>query len=339
MKYDYAVVIGRFQPFHLAHKQLIEKALGIADRVIIILGSHAAAITSKNPWTSQERSQMILSSLSEAQADRVQFVPVRDNLYNENAWLAEIQQKVKMILGSWGSGAKKTFVLVGHVKDDSSYYLKTFPQWHFEEVKTRLNLNATDIRHTLFTSENMENLKNVAPGVMNFLIKWMETPEYLRLKEEYLYLLDYKKKWSVAPYPVTFVTADAVLTMAGHVLVVKRGGNPGKGQYALPGGFVNQGEAIFDSCLRELKEETKIKVSDMPKYLKDSKVFDHPQRSLRGRTITHAYHFELPFASFPEVKGADDAEEAFWMPISEVYSSEMAFFEDHRDIILYFLGR
>lgn len=336
MKHDYAVVIGRFQPFHLAHQQLLEKAFEVADRVIVILGSHAAALTSKNPWTSQERVNMIEATLTSEQVEKISFLPVRDYLYNENAWISEIQQKVKI-----ATRGSKSITLVGHIKDDSSYYLKLFPQWTFTEVKTQLQLSATDIRHTLFTLENMDNMNLVSKGVHYYLMTWSLTPTYVKLKEEYKYLQDYKKRWSVAPYPVTFITADAVVTMAGHVLVVKRGGNPGKGLYALPGGFVDQNETVFDSCLRELKEETKIKVGldSLRNHMVSSKVFDHPQRSLRGRTVTHAFHFELRMRSFPDVKGSDDAEEAFWMPISEIYSSEAAFFEDHRDIILYFLGR
>ena len=334
---EYAIVIGRFQPFHLAHKQLLDKAYEVASRVIIILGSHQAAQTSKNPWTSQERIDMIVSGLSDDQNSRTTFLPVRDYLYNENAWLSEIQQKVKVVTNN-----SKSIVLIGHMKDDSSSYLNTFPQWKFEETASRLDLSATDIRHTLFTSENMDTLRKLPEKVLSYLLTWMETPAYTRLKEEYKYLQDYKARWAVAPYPVTFVTADAVVIKSGHVLVVKRGGNPGKGLIALPGGFVNPNESLDAACLRELKEETKIKVpeSNLRNAMVANRVFDHPQRSLRGRTITHAYHFDLgKLGGLPTVKGSDDAEEAFWMPIGDVYSNETAFFEDHRDIILYFLGR
>jgi bifunctional NMN adenylyltransferase/nudix hydrolase len=337
MAYEYAIVIGRFQPFHLAHKQLLDKAYEIASRVIIILGSHQAAQTSKNPWTSQERIDMIVSGLSDDQNSRTTFLPVRDYLYNENAWLSEIQQKVKTVTSN-----SKSIVLIGHIKDDSSSYLNTFPQWEFAETTTRMDLSATDIRHTLFTSENMDSLKKLPEKVLSYLLTWMETPAYLRLKEEYKYLQDYKACWAVAPYPVTFVTADAVVIKSGHVLVVKRGGNPGKGLVALPGGFVNQNESLDAACLRELKEETKIKVSTdkLIAARQANHVFDHPQRSLRGRTITHAYLFDLgKEGDLPGVKGSDDAELAFWMPIGDVYSNEATFFEDHRDIILYFFGR
>jgi len=333
---EYAIVIGRFQPFHLAHKQLLDKAYESASRVIIILGSHQAAQTSKNPWSSKERIDMIVSALTEEQNARTTFLPVRDYLYNENAWLSEIQQKVKVV-----TNGSKDIVLIGHLKDDSSYYLNTFPQWEFVETKTTFSLSATGIRHALFTSTPMIT-GMISEPIRNYLNEWIKTESFTRLKEEYEYLEKYKKSWAVAPYPVTFVTADAVVIKSGHVLVVKRGGNPGKGLIALPGGFVNQNESLDVACLRELKEETKLKVSTdkLIAARVANHVFDHPQRSLRGRTITHAYLFDLgKEGDLPAVKGSDDAELAFWMPIGDVYSNETVFFEDHFSIINHFVGK
>jgi bifunctional NMN adenylyltransferase/nudix hydrolase len=337
MKQEYAIVIGRFQPFHLAHQQLLDKAFETAERVIVILGSHQAALTSKNPWSSGDRVKMIEKCLSEEQSQRLTFVTIRDYLYNDNAWVSEIQQKVKII-----TDGSKSVVLVGHLKDDSSYYLSMFPQWDFLEVTPRLQLSATDIRHKLFATDDISSvIYSVPDPVWKFLYQWLDTPDFSRLRSEYDYLIAYKSRWAVAPYPVTFVTTDAVVIKSGHVLVGIRGGNPGKGLCALPGGFLNQHESILDGCLRELREETKIRVKDhdLKKHLVSSHVFDHPDRSLRGRTITHAHFFDLGTGELPSVKGSDDIETAFWMPIGDVYSNESTFFEDHRDIIMYFLGQ
>ena len=59
---------------------------------------------------------------------------------------------------------------------------------------------------------------------------------------------DYKAQFSMLPYPPVFVTGDAVVTCAGHLLVVERGGMPGKGLWALPGGFINQKETV-EECI------------------------------------------------------------------------------------------
>ena len=67
------------------------------------------------------------------------------------------------------------------------------------------------------------------------------------------------------------------------------------------------------------------------------RVFDFPGRSLRGRTITHAFHIKLTHKELPEVRGGDDAQEAFWMPFAEVFQLENEFFEDHAHIIQSFI--
>jgi bifunctional NMN adenylyltransferase/nudix hydrolase len=68
-------------------------------------------------------------------------------------------------------------------------------------------------------------------------------------------------------------------------------------------------------------------------------VFDHPERSLRGRTITHAYHIKLKDGKLPEVKQGSDAKGAFWMPLMDVGRCEDKFFEDHAHIISYFVNK
>ena len=93
--------------------------------------------------------------------------------------------------------------------------------------------------------------------------------------------------------------------------------------------------------MRELKEETGIKlpIPELKKAIVDERVFDHPGRSLRGRTITHAYCFNLGRGDLPQVKGMDDADKAWWMPLDSVYGQKAMFFEDHFHIINYFINR
>ncbi|HVF17228.1 MAG TPA: hypothetical protein VNA21_09960, partial [Steroidobacteraceae bacterium] len=73
--------------------------------------------------------------------------------------------------------------------------------------------------------------------------------------------------------------------------------------------------------------------------IKSRQVFDHPDRSLRGRTITHAFHFEFPSGDLPSVRAGDDADRARWVPISEALDMEEQCFEDHFHVLEHFLGR
>jgi bifunctional NMN adenylyltransferase/nudix hydrolase len=163
----------------------------------------------------------------------------------------------------------------------------------------------------------------------------MKTKEYKNLCAENLFIKDYKKQWESSPYPPTFVTVDSLVTQSGHILLIKRKSAPGKGLWAIPGGFIKEDEKIVDSMIRELREETKIRVPApvLKGSIIKSEVFDDPKRSMRGRTITHAFHIALPpNVELPPVKGSDDADKAVWFPISEVYREMM--YEDHYDIIL-----
>jgi bifunctional NMN adenylyltransferase/nudix hydrolase len=134
------------------------------------------------------------------------------------------------------------------------------------------------------------------------------------------------------------MTVDAVVVQSGHILLVKRGDMPGKGLWALPGGFLNQDEKMLDGAIRELKEETKIKVPVpvLKGSIKESKTFDAPNRSSRGRTITQAFLIDLGVGELPKVKGSDDAEKAFWVPFNKVKQEKM--FEDHFHIIDNFIN-
>ena len=67
-------------------------------------------------------------------------------------------------------------------------------------------------------------------------------------------------------------------------------------------------------------------------------VFDHPQRSQRGRAITHAHYFVLPSNEVsPRVEAADDAHAAKWAPLAQISSMTRELFEDHYQIIDHFL--
>jgi bifunctional NMN adenylyltransferase/nudix hydrolase len=119
------------------------------------------------------------------------------------------------------------------------------------------------------------------------------------------------------------------------------GAAPGKGLWALPDGFVGQHESLLEACLRELREETRLKipVPVLKGSLKNRYVFDPPERSLRGCTITHAFHFEFTVGELPEVRGEEDADKARWVPVSHVQGIGPTLFEEHLHLLELFLGR
>jgi bifunctional NMN adenylyltransferase/nudix hydrolase len=338
--YDLAVFIGRMQPLHNGHIRNIKHALGIANHVLVIAGSANQPRTPKNPFTADERAQMVKTVFP---TDRVSVAGVED-YYPDAEWLKQVQTVAhKYLIGAGFDNVLEAKVaILGHDKDHTSFYLSAFPTWKFIEIGHRVRaegdkiLDATIIRNHYFDGEFNEVVADVPTELLPFLDKFSKSKEYKTLVEELDYIRRYHEEWDAAPYPPTFVTTDAVVVQSGHVLLVKRKVAPGKGLWALPGGFVNQYERLEDGMVRELREETKLKIA--PRTLKKSvehfQVFDEPNRSLRGRTITNAYLVNLGVApQLPKVKGDDDAEEARWFPLDLVDAMGSILFEDHKRII------
>lgn len=348
MDFKYAVVIGRFQPFHNEHLRLVERGLEIAERVIIMIGSEGAAPSPKNPFSFAERQRMI-EDCFQGYASRVHLVGIRDYYNNDNAWLATVQAKSEYFMGSH----ETSVALLGSYKDASSYYLTMFPQWEFVHVKPG-DIDGTQIRDFLFdykfmpdwegkvaTPPDISPISHLVPGpVYDLLTGWVHTERYASLAKEWQFIEGYKESWATAPFPPIFVTADAIVVSSGHVLVVKRKINPGKGLYALPGGFIKQYERVKDAAIRELREETGIMLDKqiLESAITASHVFDYPHRSQRGRTITHGFYLQLKDGKLPPVKGGDDAAEALWLPLWDAMQAEDKFFEDHLHIINFFTG-
>ena len=127
-------------------------------------------------------------------------------------------------------------------------------------------------------------------------------------------------------YPRPAVTADSVVITKEaepKVLLIERGADPYKGCWAFPGGFLNMDETTEQCAVRELEEETGMKILGLQQIGAYSKV----DRDPRGRTITVAY---LAVVDSPcEVIGLDDAAKAQWFPLDAL--PKLAF--DHDEIM------
>lgn len=350
MKKQVSVVIGKFNPPHRGHFHLLDKALENADLLIICIGSHKSAPSSKNLFQTNEIASIIDSHYK---SDKIKFCYIEDNLYSDTLWSISVKQQVNKIAFS---NLKEDFKvsLYGHNKDTSSDYLTWFPQWDLVEADAYLEdgkvLHATDYRAWLL-SDNDFNLsldkfltnvvelftsKEAKQRTIEILLEKVKNNSYTWLHQEFNYYKNYKQSFSVLPYPPIFVTVDAVVFCNNHVLVIERAKSPGKGLLALAGGFIEQHETVEQGIIRELVEETKIDVplGKLKNSLIEVIVYDAPNRSLRGRTITHAGLIVLRGEkTLPKVKGADDAASAKWIPVDKVIVNQNRYFEDHFHII------
>lgn len=162
-----------------------------------------------------------------------------------------------------------------------------------------------------------------------------------RLWEEEQYVFSYRRSWQAAPYPPVLVTADVLIQCKNKVLLIQRGGLPGKGLWALPGGFVDKDETLFDAALRELREETGLSLGyeHAKSCMVRKKTFDDPNRSSRGRTVTHAVHFDLTGRPLDTLEAGDDAAALQWVDIQVALKMRSVMFEDHFLMLEYFLRK
>ncbi len=129
-------------------------------------------------------------------------------------------------------------------------------------------------------------------------------------------------------YPHPAVTTDIVIFTIRQdelkVLLIKRALPPFKGEWALPGGFINLQESLEQGARRELEEETG--VSGV--YLEQLYTFGQPDRDPRERVITVAYYALIPSDKI-EIRAASDAEGVSWVGMQEL--PKLAF--DHPEIL------
>ena len=140
-------------------------------------------------------------------------------------------------------------------------------------------------------------------------------------------------------YPRVAVTVDLVVFTIrdGELcgLVIRRGEPPQKGRWALPGGFVREGEDLERAAARELAEETGLTAADV--HIEQLGTYGDPHRDPRMRVITVAYLALAPDLPLP--RAGSDAVAAHWMPLTDLLDDRRRLAFDHRAIVLDGLDR
>src|SRR3989338_6712962 len=139
-----ALFIGRFQPFHNAHLIDIKKVLKEADEVIIAIGSSQEKNTLDNPFSYNERKQMIVNTLKKNKIKNYKIYPVPD-LYNDKKWV----EYMKNNLPSYD------FVYSGNL-----WTLKCFKRFDSKAKKIKLikGISSTIVRNNMIKNKNWQKL-------------------------------------------------------------------------------------------------------------------------------------------------------------------------------------
>ena len=130
------------------------------------------------------------------------------------------------------------------------------------------------------------------------------------------------------PKPITpLVVVDVVVKYPENsIVLIRRKNPPFRGEFALPGGFVDIGETVEEACIRETYEETNIRVT----IKKLIGVFSAPNRDPRGHNISIAFLCK-PLTDSEKPMAKDDAQALEIVKFKDISSLKLAF--DHKDII------
>ncbi|MCU0853283.1 MAG: NUDIX domain-containing protein [Thermoplasmata archaeon] len=124
------------------------------------------------------------------------------------------------------------------------------------------------------------------------------------------------------------VTADGIVFNGKEIVLIRRGKEPFKGSYALPGGFLDFNETLEHCVVREVLEETGLKTEIVDLV----GVYSSPDRDPRGHFVTAVYHLRPIGGS---IRAGDDAAEAEWTPLDKL--PRFAF--DHGKIVQDFMAK
>src|SRR3989338_84795 len=185
-----ALFIGRFQPFHNGHLDVIKQILQKNERVIIVIGSAEKNYLPDNPLTAGERFDLIDKALKEAKipAEKYCIVPVR-NVNNYAIWVNHINTYVppytKIYTGS------KIVKACYNAKYNKAYIAKSGPEI-IHVKRNKIKISATKIREAILKGKKWEQM--VSPIVSETLKKWQissrladikETMDFTRYNNEY----------------------------------------------------------------------------------------------------------------------------------------------------------
>jgi bifunctional NMN adenylyltransferase/nudix hydrolase len=347
-------MIGRFSFIHRQHERTLQIMAAENDYILVIIGSANRCESKKNPHQFAIRAMIMAEVLRRIKPDgQWRIMSVNDTLYNEDRWKMRVYANGEHYADRHGIHPDR-ITLYGTDKDESTYYMNSFPQWNVKKVEKVEDIDATRLREVWF--QNCQTAP-AGLGLQDHLVP--EMYRYLRdghkfnkpLQDDWHYLtVKEPEKFKDYPYPeaLNVMCGDAIVECANHILTVTRSGELGYGQIALPGGHKNKNETAFNAAIRELFEETNLRTPEQTirNCVQNTFLFDHPGRTLSSvpkSTLGVHIKIELWKGEFPRARGGDDAKHPTlpnggirWIPKYDIISGKVQMWDDHNDIVDYF---
>lgn len=191
--YDLAVVIGRFQPLHIAHQDLIACAFQKATKVLVLAGSANESRTKKNPLTFEER-RNIIEIVFSSNIDNLTVKPLYD-YESDWDWLAAVDEEIDQLKEQFNLN-KVCFIVCN--KDSAtteSNYLLNALVYDIVNHVSLYTLHATSIREYLFTGGSVDQLVTIPETSKSYLEKcWKQVTASVKDNKPPVKQKWYKKK-------------------------------------------------------------------------------------------------------------------------------------------------
>ncbi len=332
-------MVMRAQPPHLTHGWLIREALKAADEVLICIGSAQQARTPRNPFTADERIEMIELMLTPEERSKITFGSIPD-FHDNDRWVKAVRDLTEKPYLPMGAG----IAIVGHYKDTTSEYLDLFPGWTSINVERATPFDSTTIRKAIYTGTDRQiALRAVRsmmdPKVFEYVSAHLCHPFWDGLADRWRRFQAEAALWGAPPknFVRGVLCGDALIEWNDDVLLFRRD----DGMLCIPGGHVEQNETAYQAAVRELKEETGIGLlpNDLRHSLVNTVFRDAPGRSERpGRVVSMVHHFRIKGSRRPAIGPANDEGTPVWMAKASLPALRCEFFEDHYLILEHLLG-
>ena len=167
------ILIGRMQPVHNGHMQVIKKILEEVDEIIIGIGSAQLSHEAKDPFTAGERVVMISQALAEENIDPSKYyiIPMQDINFNA-VWVSHVKMLTPpfSIVYSGNSLVKQLF-------SEEGFEVKQPPLYD------RLHLSGTEVRRRILEDDDWEELVPKATADVIIEINGVERVKNLSVKE------------------------------------------------------------------------------------------------------------------------------------------------------------
>lgn len=309
-------VTARLQPFHIGHQKLIQAAVDACEEgsiTVVFIGSANKAGSIDNPFTYQERLDMVMSAFqSEVASGKLLILPLVDYDYDDASWEEDLHKQLRQVAAfKFGVGTYFTpnFFTCGK-GDDAQLRVKWARGANIVVVDSMFTdskvLSATEIRQRMGDYTPWEQFAPEVAKVIPEQRLW-DVVASLKLQKEKAQ--KYQDSFAGCPFQVQFSATDAVLRdTTGRLLLIVRGGEFGTGCLAMAGGFLEPELTYEQNMKKEVEEELGISLDSVPHTIVTSWMCDNPKRDIRGRMTTMAFLVQLQ-STFEEldIKAGDDA--------------------------------